>query len=180
MRRRLGQSEGALLVVKGNLATTYDGLGRLEEALPLRHEVFSEFVKRIGVEDERTLASAMNYACTLRDLDRRTDATGQPHTWHRSQRAKFLLRKLIPVARRVLGEGHEQTIRMRLVYAMCLSDPDAAPRDDVAEATTLLEELLRTAQRIYGPANPLVKNIKETLEYAQKKLTRLDRRLSTR
>ena len=35
-------------------------------------------------------------------------------------------------------------------------------------------ELLRTAQRIYGPANPLVKNIKETLDYAQKKLASLD------
>ena len=57
---------------------------------------------------------------------------------------------------------------------MCLSDDDAAPRDDLVEATTELEELLRTAQRIYGPANPLVKHIKETLDYAQKKLASLD------
>ena len=97
----------------------------------------------------------MNYACTLRDLDRQTDAI-------------FLMRKLIPVGRRVLGEGHEQTIRMRLVYAMCLSDDDAAPRDDLVEAKTELEELLRTAQRIYGPANPLVEKIKVALDYAQK------------
>ena len=65
---------------------------------------------------------------------------------------------------------------MRLLYAQCLSDPDAPPRDDLVEATTQLVELLRTAQRIYGPANPLVKIIKETLEYAQKKLARLERR----
>ena len=63
---------------------------------------------------------------------------------------------------------------------MCLFEDDAASRDDVAEAISQLEELLRTAQRIYGPANPLVKNIKGTLEYAQKKLARLDRRLSKR
>ena len=116
----------------------------------------------------------MNYGCTLRDLDCQSDAAGQPHTWHRSQRAKFLLRKLIPVGRRVLGEGHEQTIRMRLLYAQCLADDDAAPRDDLVEATTQLVELLRTAQRIYGPANPLVEKIKENLEYAQKKLASLD------
>ena len=138
------------------------------------------YCELVGSEDERTLASAMNYGCTLRDLDLQTEAAGQPHTWHRSQRAKFLLRKLIPVGRRVLGESHEQMVRMRLLYAMCLSDDDAAPRDDVAEATSQLEELLRTAQRIYGPANPLVKHIKGTLEYAQKKLARLDRRLSKR
>ena len=59
---------------------------------------------------------------------------------------------------------------------MCLFEDDAASRDDVAEATLQLEELIRTAQRVYGPANPLVKNIKETLEYAQKKLARLERR----
>jgi len=64
-------------------------------------------------------------------------------------------------------------VRMRLLYAMCLFEDDAASRDDVADAISQLEELLRTAHRIYGPANPLVKNVKETLEFARERLVEL-------
>ena len=38
----------------------------------------------------------------------------------RFEEAKSLLRKVMPVARRVLGEGNETSIRMRLCYAKAL------------------------------------------------------------
>ena len=45
-----------------------------------------------------------NYANGLVDLQR-------------FEEAKSLLRKTIPIARRVLGDGHELTLRMRSIYS---------------------------------------------------------------
>ena len=41
MKRRLGDSEYNLLIVQGNLAATYQSLGRNEEALRLKRDVYS-------------------------------------------------------------------------------------------------------------------------------------------
>jgi hypothetical protein len=45
MRRRLGQSEGVILALQGNIATTYKDLGR-PEFLPLRQRVHSAAARR--------------------------------------------------------------------------------------------------------------------------------------
>ena len=62
----------------------------------------------------------------------------------RFEDVKALLRKLLPVARRVLGENNEVTLRMRINYAMALFVDDAATLQDIREAVTTLEELERT------------------------------------
>ena len=67
----------------------------------------------------------------------------------------------MPVARRVLGETHILTLRMRWLYAMVLyEDPDAT-LDDLREAVTTLEDLERTARRVLGDAHPLTTGIRE-------------------
>ena len=67
----------------------------------------------------------------------------------------MLMRKTIPVARRVLGESHELTLRTRWVYARAFYNDDSATLDDLREAVTTLEELVIIARRVYGGAHPL-------------------------
>ena len=76
------------------------------------------------------------------------------------------MRKTIPVARRVLGEGHLLTLKMRCVYAQSLyKDPDAT-LDDLREAATTLEDTERIARRVFGGAHPLTKGIEGDLRAA--------------
>ena len=67
---------------------------------------------------------------------------------------KSLMRKLMPVARRVLGEGHNLTLMMRWVYAQSLFRDDAATLDDLRKAVTTLEEIERIARRVFGGTHP--------------------------
>jgi len=69
---------------------------------------------------------------------------------------KALLRKTIPVARRVLGESHILTLRMRCIYTEVLYEDPAATLDDLREGVTRLEDVERTARRVLGGAHPLV------------------------
>jgi hypothetical protein len=46
----------------------------------------------------------------------------------------------MPVAQRVLGEGHEVTFRMKQVYATALYKDPTATLDDLREAVTTLED----------------------------------------
>ena len=48
LMRRLGDSESNILVMQGNLANTYHLLGRLEEALRLRRDVYSATLRLFG------------------------------------------------------------------------------------------------------------------------------------
>ena len=102
--RRLGASEQAILEVENSLACTYRSLGRLEDALRLQRDIYAACLRLDGEEDPATLVEANNYANGLVDL-------------RRFEEAKSLLRKTIPIARRVLGDGHDLTLRMRATYS---------------------------------------------------------------
>ena len=65
MLRRLGDSEDNILFVQGNLASTYQRLGRCEEAMLLRRDVYSGNLKLVGAEHFDTLREAHNYAMSL-------------------------------------------------------------------------------------------------------------------
>ena len=85
----------------------------------------------------------------------------------RFKEARSVLRKMVPVARRVLGEHHETTLRLRWNYAMALSPDTGATLDDIREAVTTLEEIERTARRVLGGAHPLMLSIETNLRDAQ-------------
>ena len=105
---------------------------------------------RVGVlEDVRN-----NYASTLNGLQR-------------FEEAKSLLRKMIPVARRVLGENDDLPFRMRKVYAKALYKADGSTLDDLREAVSTLEETEQTARRVFGGAHPLTKSIDYDLREAR-------------
>ena len=95
MARRLGESGRNLLTAQGNLACTYQSLGRLEEALQMRRDVYSGYLKLEGEEHRKSILTAYNYVLSLASL-------------HRSEEAKALMRKTIPVARRVLTPPTEE------------------------------------------------------------------------
>jgi tetratricopeptide (TPR) repeat protein len=154
MMRRLSDSEENVLVVQNNLANSYKALGRLDEALRVRHEVYSGNLRLDGEEHEQTLRAANNYAISLKDLKR-------------FEEAKSLLRKTLPVARRVLGESHDLTLKMRKIYAQTLYRDPAATLDDLREAVNTLEELAPIARRVLGGAHPVVGDIDKSLRKAR-------------
>ena len=73
------------------------------------------------------------------------------------------MRKTMPVARRVLGENHVTTLKMRKIYAQSLYKDPAATLDDLREAVTTLEDAERIVRRVFGGAHPLTKGIEEDL-----------------
>ena len=75
------------------------------------------------------------------------------------------MRRTVPIARRVLGEGHRLTLKMRWLYAQSLYKE--ATLDDLREAVTILEDTERTARRVFGGAHPLVVGIEESLRNAR-------------
>ena len=143
-----------MLIVQANLATTYGQLGHLEKALSMQRDVYSGRLKLSGEEHEETFRAAINCAASLNALQR-------------FKEAKPLLRRTVPVARRVLGEGHGVTLRMRHCYARALHDDPAATRDDLREAATTLEDAERTARRVFGGAHPLTLMTESTLRNAR-------------
>ena len=75
----------------------------------------------------------------------------------------MLLRKTIPVARRVLGDSNEITIRMRWSYAEALYPDTSATLEDLREAANTLEDTERTARRVLGGAHPTAVAIEQSL-----------------
>ena len=154
--RRIGVSEQNLLPVQCNIASSYWELGRNEDALRMGRDVYFGTLRLHGEEDANTgsLIAAYNYTTAL-------------HASERFGESKSLLHKMIPVARRVLDESSEITLKMRWKYAEALCRDTAATLDDVREAVTTLEDVLRIARRVLGPENPTTLAIERHLPFAR-------------
>ena len=81
----------------------------------------------------------------------------------RFEEAKALLRKTIPVARRVLGKSYDPTLKMRCVYGFALYQDPAVTLDDFREAVETLEDAARIARRVLGGAHPTTEGIELAL-----------------
>ena len=92
---------------------------------------------------------------------------------HRHTEARSFLREQLPKARRALGPADDTLFKLRWNYALSLCDTGAS-REDVLEATTLLEELSSTTRRIYGPANPFAEMVQRAFVASQKALAHVD------
>ena len=146
---RLGDSEHNILIAQHNLATTYSSLGRAEESLRMRRDVYAGRLRRNGEKDVVTIVAAQNYATCLAGLQR-------------FEEAKSVSRTTLPVARRVLGESDDLTLRIRWTYAMTLYRDPVATLDDLRLAVTMLEDLERTARRVLGATHPLASGIEKS------------------
>ena len=162
--RRIGAPEANILGAQNNLAITYAAVGREEQALCLLREVYLGHLKLNGEEHISTIRAASNYAPFLIRLQR-------------IEEAKSLLLRLVPVARRVFGEGHDLTFKMRWAYAGALYMDEAATLDDLREAVTTLEETARTARRVLGSAHPRTAEIEGHLRQARAALSEYSARV---
>ena len=158
--RRVGTSEGNILVAQSNLAITYQKLGRQEQALQIERDVYSGRLRLNGAESMGTLVAANNCGSSLVDL-------------RGFEEAKSLLRETIPVARRVLGDSHDLTLRMRWNYANALYEDDGAPLDDLREAVATLVEIEPTARRVLGGSHPVAMTMETSLRNARAALDAL-------
>ena len=110
--------------------------------------------RAIGLSRRRNFLEANNYADNLVNLQR-------------FEEAKSLLRKTIPLARRVLGDSQNLTLSMRSIYANALSSDPGATLDDLREAVTTFEDAERTARRVLGGVHPLTATMEDDLRKAR-------------
>ena len=150
MMRRIGAPEENVLVVQANLANTYDALGRREDALRMSRDVYSGWLKLHGEESEENLGAAHNYANSLLDLKR-------------FEEGKALLRRMLPVARGVLGDSNRTTLMTRWNYAGAICNDTTATLAELREAVNTLEEVERTARRVLGGSHPLTRTFEDHL-----------------
>jgi hypothetical protein len=153
MLRRLGESDDAIFPVRCCLLRMYRKLDR-NVPFSLQRDVYLGWLKIYGEEHRESLGEACSYAVLLSSLKR-------------FEEARAVLRKAIPVAQRVLGDGDEMTIGMRGNYARSLYRDPNATLDDIREAVTILEEIAPTARRSLDGAHSLLSNILKSLRYAR-------------
>ena len=78
-----------------------------------------------------------------------------------------MLRKTMPVARRVLGQNDELMLKTRSVHAEAFYRDPNATLDDLREAVTTIEDLERIARRVLGGAHPTTAGIGRDLQYSR-------------
>ena len=154
MKRRLGLPERRILAAQGNLASTYGKLGHLELTQQLYRDVYSGRLRLDGEEHVETLQAANNYASSLIHLEC-------------FEEAKSLMCKTMPVARRVLGDSHDTTLRTRWIYAQTLYMDDNATLDDLREAESTLKDTVRLVRRMLGGAHPITVAMEKSLRTAR-------------
>ena len=121
----------------------------------MKREVYFGHLEAFGEENLATITVASNYALALGKLERYAET-------------KAVLRKMMPVAQRLLGENNYFTLKMRGLYATVLYvDDGSSTQDDLREAVSTLEDTERTARRVLGGAHPTVVELEAHLRAAR-------------
>ena len=94
-----------------------------------------------GPNDEQTINAGLNYATSL--VDNKLYAQAKPAT-----------RKVLKIARRVLGESGDLTIFATASLSHALWNDPAASLADAREAERLMADALKMATRAFGPQHP--------------------------
>ena len=125
--------------------------------MSLRRDVYSGRLKLNGEEHRLTLVAVINYANLLERFGRHEEASS-------------LMRKILPVARRIFGETHITFLRMRWLYALALFKDQAATLDDLREAVEILESVTLSWKRIFGQSHPETPSVQVALANAREAL----------
>ena len=120
----------------------------------MQRVAYDGLVRLNGEEHETSLSEAGSYAGLLLTLGRFDEA-------------KSLSRKTVPLARRIYGDSHEVTLKMRWLYAQSFYMNPGATLDDLREAVTTLEDAERIARRVFGGSHPLAVDVERCLRDAQ-------------
>ena len=133
------------LIVKGNVANCLKALGRVEEELALRREIYAgHLILRGPLDSTTTIVSALNLGVSLNDHGRYAESKA------------FFRENLGPDSdfQRALGREHFYTLRARVIYATALYEDSDASIGDIREAVNILEDVCRRARRVLGDAHP--------------------------
>ena len=158
-RRHFSRSEQGILGTIANLANCHCDLGRDDEALALRREVYAGMVAVYGVSHERTILNGCNLGISLNNLA----------LW---DEALPLLRQLLPAARQLLGADNDVTLDIKLNLAHVLYNVPESSRDDLLEAETIMQGVVQRRRQVFGPAHPRTLLAERALSRARAKLAR--------
>ena len=162
MQRRIGAHPKLILISQNHLANSYARLGQSDEVLRMRRDVYSGHLRLDGEDNYHTLQAAYNYASSLIELAGKNQTS--------CEEARSLIRKVIPISRRVLGEDHHLTLHLRKLYAFALYDDPSSTLDDYREAVATLEDVVPIARRVFGGAHPNTESIETNLRKARETL----------
>ena len=138
--------------MQGNLADTYDKLGRSEEALRIYREVYAARLRLHGPREAKTLHAASNLSDQLCQMALLAEA-------------KQFLSEQIPLFYDVCGTDDLETIKMRWRYAGVLSQQNEGNH---TEAVATLEDVVRRCRRILGNQHPLTARAQNMLELSRR------------
>ena len=142
MRRRIGAPAAAILNAQANLASSYQLLGRLEDALSVERDIYSRRLKICGEDSHDALSETVNLALILRNTGNKPEA-------------KELLQARIPVAERSLGRENYVYFRLCWLYAVSLVDAASTTTlDDLVRAEALLDDTYTRFRRVMGDGHP--------------------------
>ena len=158
MLRRLGAPEGDMLIVQGNLAMTYGQLGRLDEALSMRRDVYSGHLRHrdLGPLHQSTLGAAVNLSTSLVDAGNYAEA-------------RAFMRDQMELARRAFGADHPVTLDFQWGYSRAFTLDKDVSAEQLAEVATTLEKTLKVSQRVRGREHPMTYGIRDELVIAKTK-----------
>ena len=117
-RRHFPHATEAIGAAEINVASTLQSLGRWDEALVLKREIYARRVTRLGVSHEDTILSGCNLALSLCKLE----------LWEECK--PFARDQVLPVARRSLGADHDLTLKLNHNLATALTQDPNRTRDD--------------------------------------------------
>ena len=112
-----------------------------------------------GLDDERTLISVTCLAISL--------IRGKK--WAET---KDLTHEALPAARRALGSDHELTIKLECQLARASYADEGASLDELRQAISMYEDLIRRARRIFGDSHPAAESMAARIEEARTTLAR--------
>ena len=133
-------NELATLACQGNISKALNSLGRDEESLTMRRHVYTRYLALIGICQE-TMNAVLNLAASLSTTKRFTEA-------------KLLLQKRLLEAEAICGADSNTALQLlRLSCVVVCTDP-ACSVDDLSDANTRLEALVKRSNRVFGDSHP--------------------------
>jgi hypothetical protein len=157
---RLGASPLRTLATRSNLALSYYHLGRIEDALRLQREVYTGW-QILSVSSQ--LREAVGDCLTI-SVGNLTELLVGASEF---EEAQSLAREKLPAVIDRHGPDDILTLEVRTWYARALFRAGGAAEDDLSEAQTILEDVLRRSRRVLGDSHPDTERARKFLEEAR-------------
>ena len=152
----LGPDHPSTLTSRNNLASAYQGAGRIDEAITLFRQTLEDRTRMLGPDHPSTLTSRNNLAYAYREA-------GRLH------QAVILYKQNLEAITHILGPHHPHTLTSRNNLASAYQDAGR-----LHEAITLFEQTLEDRTRILGPHHPSTLTSRNNLANAYQDAGRLD------